>query len=137
MTAAAGELARAWRSGRSGGRRAAPVGHLDAVVEPFVAEAGKALAVGRDPGAAWAATAGVLRLRAGAPAATAAELDREWTLVAAAAASACETLSGGPDARAWLDAAVEAAREGTRAVAAGAPHDGVVVVWTWPVRRKR
>jgi hypothetical protein len=137
VAAAAGELARAWRSGRSGGRRAAPAGHIDGLVESFLAGAGRALAAGEAPGAAWSATAGVLRLRAGDAEAAAAESEREWTLVRAVATSACEALEGGEEAFGWLEAAVEAARQGTRALVAGAPHGGVVIVWTWrrPARR--
>jgi hypothetical protein len=133
VAASAGELARAWRSGRAGGRRAAPPGLVDGVVESFLEEAGKALAAGLPPGDAWRATTGVLRLRARGGDEVPVELDREWTLVQAVLASACEALESA-EAAGWLDAAVDAAREGTRALARGEPHPGIAIVRSWPAR---
>lgn len=123
LALAAPDLGRVWRSGRAAARPGVSPGLLDGLVEPFFALAGEALAAGRHPALLWPAAAGVVRVFAGDPRRTRAELDAEWDLAEQVLHAASRTLDAGDDAREWISRAIAIARGGSRALPerSGAP----------------
>jgi hypothetical protein len=113
---AAPELTRVWRLARAQAQRPVFPGFLDGLVPSFLAEAGRLLAEGGDPAAAWGATAGTLRL---APGDSAEELTVEWALLMEVLGAACESFQAQPAVAEWLAKAVAAGQRATAAVASG------------------
>jgi hypothetical protein len=113
---AAPEQTRVWRLARAQAQRPVFPGLLDGLVPSFLAEAGRLLAEGGDPAAAWGAPAGTLRL---APGDSAEELTVEWALLMEVLGAACESFQAQPAVAEWLAKAVAAGQRATAAVASG------------------
>ena len=125
ISGSATDLARVWRAGRAAARPNAFPGLLDGVVESFLAQAGEALAEGRDPALVWPAAQGVVRLPLDARRA-AEELDAEWDLAEEVLAAALRALDAGDGALEWVRRAVVIARAGSRTL--GAPGGPAAVL---------
>lgn len=130
------ELTRIWRLARQGERSGVSPGLLDALVEPFLVEAGTLLEQGAAPESAIQRTSGVLRW---APGLAPAELSAEWTIVGDVLATSCEQSSATAEAAEWLQRAVAAANAASAATdgGRGPTPPRLVVVLTWPTPKPR
>jgi hypothetical protein len=125
IAAAAGDIARLWRSANGGVRPA----RIDALAEPFVQALGEALARGDGPGAAWAQAAGTARLDDRDVERSLEEIDAEWVALGTVLAATADALGADSATRAFLAEAIEKARAGSRTLGTNGAPARIVVLW--------
>jgi hypothetical protein len=136
LAAAAADLTRIWRAARQEARPDVSPGLSDALVEPFVAELGRALVLGREPDEPWARLEGAVRLDPAAEGAAEDELRAEWRLLGEVIAAACEALEAAPEVVDHAARAVETARHGLDEIRDEAPPGVLRIVLRSPLRRR-
>jgi hypothetical protein len=110
------ELTRIWRLARHTGRKDVFPGCLDGIISDFFARVGAMLEAGLPPESVWSTLEGTVRWPPGiAPA----ELLGEWDGAREVLEAACESVNAAPGVKAWLEAALAAARTGTEQLDAG------------------
>ncbi len=128
LSAAAGELARVWRTARAAARPGCFPGLLDGIIEPFFAVTAEALAEERDPALVWMSLTGVVRVDARDRGRTLDELDAEWDAAEGVFRAACSALDAGDAVTGWISRAVVIARADSRTLLVGRGPRGILVV---------
>ncbi len=131
------ELTRIWRAARASARPETFPGLLDGVVPSFFDACADRLAREAPPEEVWAGLCGLVRWP---PPLAAAEVNREWTLLAEVIGAVCESLNCRAEVARWLERAASACRDGMAAVAqrgAAAPAGLVLCVVHSPLAPRR
>ncbi len=125
----ADELLRIWRLARASARRDVFPGLLDGALRDFLSRAGRLLASGGEPEAAWGGAVGTVRTT---PGRDAKELTEEWAILMEVLTAACESFEAEPAVGEWLARAIAAGEKGTAAIATGGaeakPPPGILVL---------